>query len=63
VADGILQALDETKTTLPLVIRLAGTNANEARQMINRAQLPNLTCTASLTEAARQAIASARGIN
>lgn len=62
VADGILKALDETKTNLPLIVRLAGTNANEARQIIDRAQLPNLTCTASLTEAARRAIASARGM-
>lgn len=61
VARGILQALEEVKTDLPLVIRLAGTNSEEGRALIDAANIPNIISAASLTEGAKKAIAAAKG--
>lgn len=61
VAKGILQALDEVKTPVPMVIRLAGTNAEEGRAIIDAANLSNLSSAATLTEAAKKAVEAARG--
>lgn len=61
VARGILQALDEVKTTVPMVIRLAGTNAEEGRAIIDNANIHNLSSAATLTEAAKKAVEAARG--
>jgi succinyl-CoA synthetase beta subunit len=61
VARGILQALDEVKTSVPMVIRLAGTNADEGRAIIDAANIPNLASAATLTEAAKKAVDAARG--
>jgi succinyl-CoA synthetase beta subunit len=62
VARGILQALDEVKTTLPMVIRLAGTNAAEGLAIIDEARIPNILSAATLTEAAEKAVKAARGV-
>lgn len=63
VARGILQALDEVKTQIPMVIRLAGTNSEEGRAIIDAAHIPNLSSAATLTEAAKKAVESALGAN
>jgi succinyl-CoA synthetase beta subunit len=59
VAHGILQALDEVKTNVPMVIRLVGTNAAEGRAIIDGANLPNLQSAATLLEAAEKAVRAA----
>lgn len=60
VARGILQALDEIKTNVPMVIRLAGTNAAEGLKIIDEAKLPNIISAATLEDAARKAIRAAQ---
>lgn len=61
VARGILQALDEVKTSIPMVIRLAGTNAEEGRAIIDAAHIPTLASASTLTEAAKKAVDAAKG--
>jgi succinyl-CoA synthetase beta subunit len=61
VATGILQAYEEIKPDIPMVIRLQGTNAQEGREIIDRANLPNLSSAATLTEAAQKAVEAAKG--
>jgi succinyl-CoA synthetase beta subunit len=61
VARGIIQALDEVKTTIPMVIRLNGTNAEEGRAIIDAAHISNLTSATTLTEAAKKAVEAAKG--
>lgn len=61
VARGILQALDEVKTDIPMIIRLAGTNAEEGLKIIDSARLSNLRSAATLTEAAKKAVEAAQG--
>ena len=61
VARGIIQALEEVKTTIPMVIRLNGTNAEEGRAIIDAAHISNLTSATTLTEAAKKAVDAAKG--
>ncbi len=60
VAHGILQALNEVKTPVPMVIRLAGTNAAEGRQIIDNAHIPTIQSATSFVEAAEKAVIAAR---
>ena len=53
VARGILAALEEVPTELPMVVRLVGTNEEEGREILATAQM---TTAATLNEAARLAV-------
>lgn len=57
VARGILAALEEIKTNVPMVIRLVGTNAEEGRQILANA---NMITANTLAEAAQKAVAVAK---
>lgn len=61
VARGILQALAEVPTDLPMIIRLTGTNQEEGLKIINEANLPNVQGARSFSEAARKAVAAVKG--
>ena len=56
VARGILQALDEMKLELPMVVRLDGTNAEEGRRILADAAPPNLHVSPTMLDAARRAV-------
>jgi succinyl-CoA synthetase beta subunit len=58
VARGVLAALDEVKTDVPMVVRLVGTNAEEGRAMLADA---NMITAETLADAARKAVAVAKG--
>ena len=58
VARGILSALSEVQTNVPMVIRLVGTNAEEGRQILASAKMVTAE---TLSEAAQKAVAIARG--
>jgi succinyl-CoA synthetase beta subunit len=60
VARGILEALEEIKTDLPMVVRLVGTNEEEGRRMIDEAHWPNIVSAVTLADAAKKAVAAAR---
>lgn len=61
VARGILQALSEVPTDLPLIIRLTGTNQEEGLRIINEANLPNVQGAKTFSEAAGKAVAAVKG--
>jgi len=61
VARGMIEAYNEVKPIVPIVIRLQGTNAKEGREIIQAANIPTLTAAATLTEAAQKAVAAAEG--
>jgi len=61
VAQGILTAYNEVKPTIPMIIRLQGTNAEEGRAIIDDAAIPNIKSANTLTEAAQMAVAAAKG--
>ncbi|MCS6870902.1 MAG: ADP-forming succinate--CoA ligase subunit beta [Anaerolineae bacterium] len=56
VAHGILQAVSALHLHLPMVVRLAGTRAEQGRQLIEAANLPSVQSATSLTEAAEKAV-------
>ena len=58
VAKGIIQALDEVKTDIPMVVRLAGTNAEEGMAILADAKMETAV---TLSDAARKAVAAAGG--
>jgi succinyl-CoA synthetase beta subunit len=53
VARGLVTALDEIKTKIPIVIRLSGTNAKEGLEIIKDYGLPTVS---TMSEAAKKAI-------
>ncbi|MEN8098509.1 MAG: ADP-forming succinate--CoA ligase subunit beta [Chloroflexota bacterium] len=57
VASGILKALEQVPTDVPMVARLVGTNAEEGRKILSDAEMSTAT---TLAEAARLAVAAAK---
>ena len=58
IAEGILQAIGEVQISVPVVVRLEGTNAEQGRAMIEASGLDVLTAV-DLTGAAKLAVAAA----
>jgi succinyl-CoA synthetase beta subunit len=58
VARGILKAMTEVPTTVPMVVRLVGTNEAEGRRLLAEAHMETAT---SLADAAQKAVAAAKG--
>jgi len=56
VARGILAALEETGLSVPIVVRLDGTNAEEGRRILAEAARPNLEVEPTMLDAARRAV-------
>jgi succinyl-CoA synthetase beta subunit len=56
VARGILEALEQMQITLPIVVRLDGTNAIEGRQILADAAPSNLHVEPTMLEAAKKAV-------
>jgi succinyl-CoA synthetase beta subunit len=57
VAKGILAALKEVKPTIPMVVRLVGTNAEEGRKLLADA---HMITAETLADAAKKSIAAAK---
>jgi len=58
VARGILSAMKEIKTTVPIINRLVGTNSKEGLQILNEA---NMITADTLVEGAKKAVSAAKG--
>jgi len=59
VANGLIEAFDQVKPTVPFVVRLDGTNDAQARAILADAQLPNVETAATMNEAAEKVVAAA----
>ena len=59
VANGIVQATGQFPLTVPIVIRLTGTNEQEAVRILTKAGFSALT---DMDEAVKQAVAAAKGV-
>jgi succinyl-CoA synthetase beta subunit len=59
IAQGIINAARETNLTVPLVVRLEGTNVEEGREMLSQSGL-KLTPATDLTDAAKKVVAAAQ---
>jgi succinyl-CoA synthetase beta subunit len=61
VAKGVLGALDRVDATVPIVLRLDGTNAEAGRRIIETAAHPRIVSVPTMDEAAATAARLARG--
>lgn len=60
VAKGIIQALGQIDTDVPMVVRLAGTNAEEGRAILADAEMETAV---TLSDAASKAVAAAQAVS
>jgi succinyl-CoA synthetase beta subunit len=60
VANGVLEALGRIDATVPIVLRLDGTNAEEGRRIITDAKHPRIVSVATMDGAAEEAARLAR---
>ncbi|BBP43488.1 ADP-forming succinate--CoA ligase subunit beta [Thiosulfativibrio zosterae] len=58
IAEGIIQAVKEVGLTIPVVVRLEGTNVEQGRALLAQSGLSIISAT-GLTDAAQQAVAAA----
>jgi succinyl-CoA synthetase beta subunit len=61
VANGIVQALEQVDIASPIVIRLDGTNAEQGREILKSHESDRLVSKPTMVEAARTAVAMAKG--
>jgi malate-CoA ligase subunit beta len=57
IAEGVVRAVQDLKLTMPLVVRLSGTNVEEGRKLIRESGL-NITTAETLAEAAEKVVAA-----
>jgi len=62
VANGILEATKITKIDVPVIVRLDGTNAKEAAEILNNAGIENIVTATDLADGAQKAVAAAKGV-
>ncbi len=61
IANGILQATKEVEVNVPVIVRLDGTNAEEAAEILKNANIPNIIPATDLADGAKKAVAAAKG--
>jgi len=62
IANGILEATETTRVEVPIVVRLDGTNAKEAIEIIGNSSLTNIISATDLGDAARKVVKAAKGV-
>jgi len=60
IAEGIIQAVQETGLSIPVVVRLEGTNVERGRELLAQSGLA-ITASPGLTDAAKTVVAAAGG--
>ncbi len=61
VANGIIEATKLTNVSVPVVVRLDGTNALEAKEILKNSNIANLIAAESLADGAKKAVLAAKG--
>lgn len=61
IANGILEATKLTNVHVPVIVRLDGTNAPEAAEILKNANIANVIAATDLADGAAKAVAAAKG--
>ena len=61
VANGILEATKKVEVNVPVIVRLDGTNAEEAAEILRNANIKNIIPATDLKDGAKKAVAAAKG--
>lgn len=56
IANGILEATKNVKITVPVVVRLNGTNAKEAKELLKNSNIENIIVASNLEDGAQKAV-------
>ena len=59
IAQGIMQAAKEVGLSLPVIVRLEGTNAEQGRELLAKSGM-NISVALTLTDAAKQSVLAAQ---
>ncbi len=62
IANGILEATKITDVNVPVIVRLDGTNAPEAAEILKNANIANIIVGTDLGDGAAKAVAAAKGV-
>ncbi len=61
IANGILEATKQVDVNVPVIVRLDGTNAPEAAEILKNANIDNIIPADDLADGAKKAVAAAKG--
>ncbi len=61
IANGILEATKQVEVNVPVIVRLDGTNAPEAAEILKNANIDNVIAATDLADGAKKAVAAAKG--
>jgi succinyl-CoA synthetase beta subunit len=61
IANGILEATKLVDVHVPVIVRLDGTNAKEAAEILKNANIKNIITASDLNDGANKAVACAKG--
>jgi succinyl-CoA synthetase beta subunit len=61
IANGILQATEKVEVNVPVIVRLDGTNAQEAAEILRNANIKNIIPATDLKDGAQKAVKAAKG--
>jgi len=61
IANGILQATQKVEVNVPVIVRLDGTNAEEAAEILRNANIKNIISATDLRDGAIKAVKAAKG--
>ena len=61
IANGILEATKMVNVHVPVIVRLDGTNAIEAAEILRNANIPNVIAATDLADGAAKSVAAAKG--
>ncbi|RLC53016.1 MAG: ADP-forming succinate--CoA ligase subunit beta [Candidatus Cloacimonadota bacterium] len=62
IANGILEATEKTNVKVPLVVRLDGTNSEEAEKILKAANINNIITASDLADGAQKVVNAASGV-
>jgi succinyl-CoA synthetase beta subunit len=62
VANGIIEATKNINVSVPVVVRLDGTNAEEAQNILNSSNIKNIISATDLRDGAKKVVAAAKGV-
>ncbi len=62
IANGILEATKKINVKVPLIVRLNGTNSEEAAEILKAANIENIITAEDLADGAQKAVNAARGV-
>ncbi|MBN1968651.1 MAG: ADP-forming succinate--CoA ligase subunit beta [Candidatus Delongbacteria bacterium] len=62
VANGIIEATKISKVNVPVIVRLDGTNSDEAKEILKSSNIANIIAAENLSDGAKKAVEAVKGV-